>query len=412
MKLTMYKLRAELQRQGLDPEPRELSQEFAMAHNITLPYGGVTPTMAVFGTLPRGFYDTESRGLLNAAGAMQTDLTVFERAMRIRQTALAQCQQAVAEDRVARAGRSRPHQYDITEMVAGTTEIEFYRRPRMTLVIGWRGPALLLLLCLDADEGVAIIQYQGKPYLVALRHIRPYRGIYHVELQSPDVDNALEKMMRYVGCTRSTMINIYGWIQKKDGQWTRLPKAHDEAIKIINKAEIIYKSMNSKPLHGILFGRALRSFKPPKGTVGTLITWIIHSRNYSVQEYNSDNHLKMKRITNYQKEDTCVIYFYSYIATFHEPESTNPMRHKGHKSLPQSPSQKTEAMEVDDNNDQLERKRDGSESRTVVISPEKKKQRIEYMRKEIDFLESYYVTHQRNYLIQFDTTEDGDMATT
>ncbi len=96
MKLTMYKLRAELQRQGLDPEPRELSQESAMAHNITLSYGGVTPTMAVFGTLPRGFYDTESRGLLNAAGAMQTDLTVFERAMRIRQTALAQCQQAVA----------------------------------------------------------------------------------------------------------------------------------------------------------------------------------------------------------------------------------------------------------------------------------------------------------------------------
>ena len=75
MKLTMYKLRAELQRQGLDPEPSELGREAAMSQNITLSYGGVTPTMAVFGTLPRGFYDTESRGLLNSTGAMQTDLT-------------------------------------------------------------------------------------------------------------------------------------------------------------------------------------------------------------------------------------------------------------------------------------------------------------------------------------------------
>ena len=51
MKMTMYKLRAELQRQGLDPSMEELAQEFAMAHNITLNYKGVTPSMAVFGTL-------------------------------------------------------------------------------------------------------------------------------------------------------------------------------------------------------------------------------------------------------------------------------------------------------------------------------------------------------------------------
>ena len=53
-----------------------------------------------------------------------------------------------------------------------------------------------------------------------------------------------------------------------------------------------------------------------------------------------------------------------------------------------------------------DRKRDGPDSRTVVLSPEKKKQKIEYLRKEMDFLENYYVTHQRNYLVQFDITED------
>ena len=46
MKLTMYKLRAELQRQGLAPENEEIAQESCMAHNIALSYGGVTPSMA------------------------------------------------------------------------------------------------------------------------------------------------------------------------------------------------------------------------------------------------------------------------------------------------------------------------------------------------------------------------------
>ena len=78
-----------------------------MAHNITLSYGGVTPSMAVFGTLPNGFYDPESRGIMSVVGAQETDVTVFEKAMRIRQTALAQAHQAVIEDRVARAARTR-----------------------------------------------------------------------------------------------------------------------------------------------------------------------------------------------------------------------------------------------------------------------------------------------------------------
>ena len=174
MKLTMYKLRAELQRQGLAPENEEIAQESCMAHNITLSYGGVTPSMAVFGTLPNGFYDPESRGIMSVVGAQETDVTVFEKAMRIRQTALAQAHQAVIEDRVARAARTRTHQLDLDQLIAGTSEVEFYREVKNDP--GWRGPALLLRL--DADDGVAIIQYQGKPYLVAVRHIRSYKGIF------------------------------------------------------------------------------------------------------------------------------------------------------------------------------------------------------------------------------------------
>ena len=65
----------------------------------------------------------------------QTDLSTFERAMRIRQTSLAQVQQAIIEDRIARASRTRPHQLD-ESLVAGTSEVEYYRDEH------WRGPAL------------------------------------------------------------------------------------------------------------------------------------------------------------------------------------------------------------------------------------------------------------------------------
>ena len=68
MKLTMLKLKAELDRQGIVAETSEIAMESAMAHNCTLNYGGVTPAMAVFGVLPRGFYNDESPGVLASAG--------------------------------------------------------------------------------------------------------------------------------------------------------------------------------------------------------------------------------------------------------------------------------------------------------------------------------------------------------
>ena len=49
-----------------------------MAQNLTLSYGGVTPSMAVYGTLPREFYNPDSEHILNTDGALETDLTVFE----------------------------------------------------------------------------------------------------------------------------------------------------------------------------------------------------------------------------------------------------------------------------------------------------------------------------------------------
>ncbi len=99
LKLTMWKVKAELNRQGIIVEDSEVAKESSMAHNLTINYNGATPAMTVFGTLPRSFYSPDSEGTMSVTEALQTDLSVFERAMRIRQTSLAEVQHAIAEDR-------------------------------------------------------------------------------------------------------------------------------------------------------------------------------------------------------------------------------------------------------------------------------------------------------------------------
>ena len=195
MKLIMLKLQAEMSRQGVTLENEELAGEAAMAQNITLNYGGVTPAICVFGTLPRGFYEEDGRGIMATSGALQTDLTVFERALRIRQAALAQCHQAINEDRIARASRSRPRHLDTQDLIMGTSEVEFYRENPGDPG-GWRGPALLLRL--ETEEGTAVVQYQGRPYLVSLRHIRPFRGIFMVTTSEPSAEHALLRLLGFV----------------------------------------------------------------------------------------------------------------------------------------------------------------------------------------------------------------------
>ena len=142
LELTMQKLEAELDRQGIAIMPHELAKECSMAHNQSLNYNGATPSMAVFGVLPRPVYQEDTDNVVAMAGALQTDIMPFERALRIRQTSLSMVQRAVAEDRVARANRSRPHQLRLSELVPGTTLVDYYREVNGD--VGWRGPAELL----------------------------------------------------------------------------------------------------------------------------------------------------------------------------------------------------------------------------------------------------------------------------
>ena len=81
-----------------------------------------------------------------------------------------------------------------------------------------------------------MIQYQGKPYLVALRHVRPFHGICHVLVQQPEVDEMLYRVMRYVESLTDYKIYIYGWVRDRKNQWTQLPKNNEEANRIMQRA--------------------------------------------------------------------------------------------------------------------------------------------------------------------------------
>ena len=105
----------------------------------------VTPAMSVFGILPRGFYDDESVGIMASAGALQTDLTVFERgasseAALFVSSSASNCCGPYCQSQSG----TRSHRLDTASLVPGTTEIDLYREVQGD--VGWRGPALLLKL--------------------------------------------------------------------------------------------------------------------------------------------------------------------------------------------------------------------------------------------------------------------------
>lgn len=127
--------------------------------------------MAVFGVVPRAFYEFETPQMTAITGAADRDATVFETALRLRQIALTAIQQSLAEDRLTRATLHRSHRVDTTELVPGTSTVEIYRDA------AWRGPATLLEA--DQEEGTAIVKHQGKPYLMPLRFVRPSKGVFY-----------------------------------------------------------------------------------------------------------------------------------------------------------------------------------------------------------------------------------------
>ena len=408
MQLTMHKLEAELDRQGIAIKPHELARESAMAQNQSLNYDGATPSMAVFGVLPRPFYQEDSNNIVAVAGALQTDITPFERALRIRQMSLSTVQKAIAEDRVARANRTRTHQLRLEEMVPGTTMVDYYREVNGD--VGWRGPAELLKL--NKAEGSAILSYQGRPYLVSLRHIRPHQAGVFVTLNTNQEDD-LKKLRILVEKLSPYKMVMVGWVaEKKDDliQWRRASTSSLAFEKTWCQIVSLSRALSRRNVGGAMLGQSVRAIHPPRETVGVLLYWTRGQEGFCCHEHNNHGIIAMKKITTSAIDSLAMIYVYFYVFPTFEPDqenkvlppegyddadasmagsSSSPMSTSTSIDVPDEPMSPTSPttsasasetpMSVDDQANENHHKRKGPDSRTIVIGPEAKKSKLDIL---------------------------------
>ena len=165
----------------------------------------------------------------------------------------------------------------------------------------------------------------------------------------------------------------------------------------MNWAEEVSKAMTKRTLHGIMMGKSMRNFKPPNNTTGTLVVWLNGGRSYSVQEHKNSNHLQMKKVSNYVREDMCMIYFYYYNMDYVEDTTENKLK-KTIDGTPSRSSDDAKEMEVEQ-----DRKRAGTETRTVTLGPEKKKQKVVFVKAELEFLRHWYqeTVHKNMVMLDF-----------
>ena len=90
------------------------------------------------------------------------------------------------EDRRAEASKMAQHSHEPQLLVPGTV-VDIYRKPDRKDQYGWHGPAELVSV--KRQAGSAIVDHQGQPLLVPLRHIRKHvlTALFHHFLEhDPD----------------------------------------------------------------------------------------------------------------------------------------------------------------------------------------------------------------------------------
>ena len=178
LKVTMMKLYADLSEAGVPITVNELFSEACSAHNELLTFNGVTPNMGVFGRPSRDLYD-----LCNPSPSIgnSSPEEAAEKAVALRHHAKAAVLRTIAEHRLARAQHAHTQSTELAGKPAGTL-VDLYRKPATKGIPGWRGPASLV----DMSEltGTAIVVWQGRPYVVPLRHVRPHEGVGYLCLHS------------------------------------------------------------------------------------------------------------------------------------------------------------------------------------------------------------------------------------
>eukprot|EP00439_Symbiodinium_sp_Y106_P004476 s9466_g1.t1 len=402
----MMKLRAEAERQGMEINLADLAAEASFAQNATLNIGGYSPHMMVIGTLPMPFYDFEAPGIQAITGAGHANPSVYERALRLRQMAITAATQSIMENRIARAGHTRPQRVPLDELQPGTSEVEFHREDADGF--GWRGPALLLKL---NENGSAIVEYQGRPYLIPLRNLRLFRGVYYNDMDSPKSDEAvkgqeleswiaLRRLMQSVEACVPFKIETFGHLRNRRGKWTRLPKHMGEEQLTAILADIVTAAqfLTAKTCHGIRVGVGLKKMFTPEGSTGTLVAWKRKTVRMSIVDNPHGTDMGTHGLRLGSHEEMCYLYFYSYTENFVEPpfETWVP---KG------APMEESPVMPIPSNDPAgtltSGTKRDGPETRTVTLGPESKKQRINHMEPMSEYMpEVYWNMHKHEWMTQ------------
>ena len=316
-KLTMAKIQAEAARWGLEIEGEELACEACMAANTIFNVGGYSPVTMLFGVLPRGYLEPEEP---LQGDEVSPDESAFERSLRLRQVALQASQAAILETRISRANRSRPQRLPVEEMIPGTTKVELFRDDGGGY--GWRGPATVLQI--NEAAGTAIVEFQQRPYLVGLRHLRPLRESYLQFLNeastttSKEAEQALLRMKMIVeDCTPykpNTMGEILK-IENGENKMLRFPKEDSDTVNQMLKDATTFLDFHYKHVafHGVCFGKGMKTILVPKFSKGTLITWSEGIVGIAVTEHNVDSNIHIKELFVKNIDKLCHLYLYGYV---------------------------------------------------------------------------------------------------
>ena len=217
---------------------------------------------------------------------------------------------------------------------------------------------------------------------MALRFIRPYKGIYHFERTSPTAEQDRCNLMKYVEGLTNYKAYIVGRIRRgQDGAWVKTPKETRATKNVMEWAKM---SITKIPLHGVIMGRALPTFKPPNNTIGKLITWLQGGKLFSVQEHKNSNHLPMKKISNYAREETCISYFYYYLpdgeASFEPRPKKLPQDHQPDPVPALQPDSLRQPDGGEMETDNVQKKRDVCEA-GINNNSERKKLKVAMLKK-------------------------------
>ena len=131
-------------------------------------YAGGVPQVALTGS-QRGFSTPDRKTLDETTGAMTERPDIAETLIRSRNLAKQAILQALMEDRRAEASKMAQHSHAPQLLVPGTV-VDIYRKPDRKDQYGWHGPAELVSV--KRQAGSAIVDHQGQPLLVPLRHVR------------------------------------------------------------------------------------------------------------------------------------------------------------------------------------------------------------------------------------------------